>query len=88
MSRYHHASRSVAAWMPPELVPSNLTIDEVGKFWVVTAASEHSELNDILFKHTVPSIGVSFKGGLRAENILGVFKDEGRAREFALKQLP
>ena len=74
--------------MPPELVPSNLAIDEVGEFWVVTAPSDVSELGDILFKKTVPEIGLQFKGGLKASDILGLFKDEGRAREFALKQLP
>lgn len=85
MSRYHHALRSVAGW--PH-VPSNLAIDEVGDFWVVTKPSDVSELADILFNRTVPEIGLLFKGGLNAEDFLGVFTDEGRAREFAFKQLP
>lgn len=87
MSRYHHALRSVAG-QRLQHVPSNLTIDEVGDFWVVTKPSDVSELCDILFKRTVAEIGLQFKGGLNAEDFLGVFTDEDRARVFALKQLP
>ena len=79
MSRYHAMMR--VAGHPP------LVIDEVGEFWVVTTATEQSKLIDILFKRTVAEIGLSFKGGLVAEDIIGLFKDEGRARKFALKQL-
>ncbi len=83
MSRYHALKK--AGWT--EHTPSNLVIDEVGKFWVVTAPTGESELLDILFERTVAEIGVQFKGGLNAADILGVFKDADRARQFASEQL-
>ena len=76
-----------ASWLPPEFEPSNLQTDEVGEFWVVTVPTPDSELLDILFKSTVADIALSYRGGLKASELLGVFTDEGRAREFALKQL-
>lgn len=77
MSKYHHMTRLAGEF-----------VDEVGEFWVVTAPTGQSELIDILFKRTVPGIGLQFKGGLNAEDIIGVFTDEARAREFAIRQLP
>jgi len=76
-----------ASWLPPEFEPSNLQTDEVGEFWVVTVPTPDSELLDILFKRTVADIALSYRGGLSPSDLLGVFTDEGRAREFALKQL-
>jgi len=76
-----------ATWLPPEFEPTNLKVDEVGEFWVVTVPTPDSELLDILFKRTVADLALSYRGGLSPSDLLGVFTDEGRAREFALKQL-
>lgn len=85
--RESRGAARAASWLPPSLDPTNLEIDEVGEFWVVTAPTAESELDDILFSRTVASIGVSYKGGLEPVEIIGLFTDAGRAREFAARKL-
>ena len=68
------------------------TIDEVGKFWVVTTPSGTSELDDILFECTVAEMSrLAGRGrlgsGLDPKDILGLFTDRGRAEAFALDRL-
>ena len=57
--------------------------DEIGNFWVVTAASDVSELEDIMFKATVGRMMIQSRGGLDPEDVLGIFKDKNSALEMA-----
>lgn len=61
--------------------------DEIGKFWVVTAPTDNSTLKDILFESDVLAMANQFKGGLKEDEVLGLFKDEKRAKEFATRLL-
>jgi len=59
--------------------------DHIGKFWVVTTPSKISELNDILFLANVAGMMVQAKGGLKEEDVVGLYpqKDEAKAKEHA-----
>ena len=61
--------------------------DEVGKFWVVTAATQDSVLEDILFEATIAIIMKQAKGGLEADEIMMITKDENKAKKYAEKLL-
>ncbi len=59
--------------------------DEIGNFWVVTTPTEVSELGDILFEADIPYLYNQFRGGLKIEEIEGLFqyKDKVHAEKFA-----
>ena len=57
--------------------------DEVGTFWVVTQPTEESVLQDICFSATVRSMMLQGRGGLKEDEIIGIFKEEQDAKEYA-----
>lgn len=61
--------------------------DQVGKFWVVTKPSKSSTLIDILFEADVAYMLLQAKGGLKAEDIEGLYKSKQEATTVAEKLL-
>ena len=56
-------------------------------FWVVTKPSAVSELEDILFACTFGRLLLQGRGGLAEDDIVGVYADEGKARQEATRLL-
>jgi hypothetical protein len=71
----------------PEATVEASKVDQVGKFWVVTAPSDVSELGDILFEIDVPGMMRQALGGLKDDRILGIYKDKSAAAAHANKLL-
>ena len=66
----------------------SITIDEVGKFFIVEKPSQDSSMEDIVYELTLPEFALQIKGGLKVKNILGVYKqksDANRAGTEAMK---
>lgn len=61
--------------------------DHVGKFWVVTKPSKVSTLIDIMFEADVAYMLLQAKGGLKAEDIEGLYKSKREATTVAEKLL-
>ena len=64
-------------------------VDEVGKFFVVTKPDTKSTKEDILFDADAFKFADKIKGGLKLENVLGMFKnksDVSRTATEALKE--
>ncbi len=62
--------------------------DEVKSFWVVTLPNTRSaEVIDICFKADVAGMMRQVLGGLREDQVVGVFVDEVRAKALARKIL-
>ena len=62
-------------------------IDELGKFWVVTLPTEHSELEDIYFEADIFRMQLQFLGGLKKDEIVGIYKNHNKAKKHAEKLL-
>lgn len=63
-------------------------INEIKPFWVVTdILSEYSEIEDILFESDIWRMHLQFLGGLKPEQIKGIFKTKPKAKKLALKIL-
>ena len=56
-------------------------------FWVVTKPSRVSELGDICFACTFKQLMNQSRGGLREQDIVGVYADEAEAKRMAIKLL-
>jgi vacuolar-type H+-ATPase subunit I/STV1 len=62
--------------------------DEVGEFWVVEKPSTSTTLDDIYFKcENVMYFARQVVGGLKPEDIKGVFINENKAKKLAEKLL-
>ena len=61
--------------------------DQVGRFWVVTLPTDLSELNDILFETDLLGIMRQTLGGLKEEDIAGIYCDHDTALACACKLL-
>jgi DNA-directed RNA polymerase beta' subunit len=62
--------------------------DEVGEFWVVEKPSTSTTLDDICFKcENVMYFARQVVGGLKPEDIKGVFINENKAKKLAEKLL-
>ena len=62
--------------------------DEVGEFWVVEKPSTSATLDDICFKcENVMYFARQVAGGLKPEDIKGVFHNENKAKKLAEKLL-
>ena len=62
--------------------------DEVGEFWIVEKPSTNSTLDDVCFKcDNVMAFARQVTGGLKAEDIKGIFKNEAKAKKLAEKLL-
>jgi len=57
--------------------------DGIGKFWVVTIPSEHSTLADIFFESDIFSMHLQFLGGLKVDEIDGIYKSKPKALKHA-----
>ena len=65
----------------------NTTISNTVKFWIVTPATQHSTLNDILFESDPKGMMLQALGGLKPENVLFVSDNRDDALSFAEEQL-
>jgi len=61
--------------------------DEIGDFWVVTKPNQNSIIEDILFKTSIRDMGNQWLGGLKATDIIGIFKNESDAIKFSEEKL-
>lgn len=60
--------------------------DEVGRFLVVTKpADADSTLADILFYADVFDMVLQFRGGLKGEDIVGIYSNYAKAKKIATK---
>ncbi len=57
----------------------------VNKFWIVTKPSPVSELTDICSPRTYQQFMLQVRGGLKEEDIVGIFAHEDEARSMAMK---
>lgn len=62
-------------------------VDQIGRFWVVTIPTNISELNDILFETNIPGMMRQTLGGLKEEDIAGIYCDHDTALAYACKLL-
>ncbi len=53
------------------------------RFWIVTKATKFSTLADICFQVDIEDLEKQFKGGLKAENVVGMYLDQSPAEERA-----
>ena len=53
------------------------------RFWIVTQATKLSTLADICFQVDIEDLEKQFKGGLKAENVVGMWLDQSPAEEKA-----
>jgi hypothetical protein len=58
-------------------------VDEVGDFWVVTRPTKNSEMADIFFKADIFDIALQLRGGLMGNEIVGIYKNQGKAKKQA-----
>jgi hypothetical protein len=63
-------------------------VDEVGKFWVVTQPTENSTLADVVFGATIERMMLQALGGLRYNEILGIYRDREVAIQEGRKLVP
>ena len=68
-------------------VTSDITRDDVGKFWVVTKPSEQSCLIDILFESTINGMANQYRGGLKEDEVLMFTHSKERAERMAKMQV-
>jgi hypothetical protein len=59
---------------------AGIPVDEVGKFFVVEKPTKNSEIEDVVYELDLPAFARQIKGGLKVENILGVYKQKSDAR--------
>ena len=62
-------------------------VDEIGKFFVVTKPDTKSTKEDILFDADAFIFADKIKGGLKFENVLGMFKNKSDANRTATEAL-
>jgi hypothetical protein len=61
--------------------------DEVGTFWVVTAPTRDSVIQDILFQTDICGMHLQYLGGLKDEEIVGFYKSKDKASKQAKSML-
>ena len=57
--------------------------DEIGKFWVVTKPTPDSTLGDFLFQSDVFDLALQLRGGLKGNEIVGIYKNDIKAHKVA-----
>jgi len=62
-------------------------VDEVGKFFVVEKPSKDSTKDDILFQSDIFYFVNQIKGGLKSENVVGLYKNKSDANRIATELL-
>ena len=63
------------------------SVDEIGKFWVVMKPTANSTVGDVLFDTTVYGFVIQVQGGLKQDEIHGIYRDSAKARAAADKLL-
>lgn len=58
-------------------------MSKIGKFWVVTKPSKKSTLVDILFDTDIKGMELYFRGGLKGNEIIGMFRGKNEAEKVA-----
>ena len=64
-----------------------IPVDEIGKFFIVEKPYKNSGIDDIVYESTLPEFALQFKGGLKIEDILGVYKQKSDARRAGTEAL-
>lgn len=77
--RFEQLDEADAAWK----AGSSFSVDEVGRFWVVMKPTEHSSVGDILFDTTLSGFVIQAYGGLRQDEVHGIYRDSAKARSVA-----
>jgi hypothetical protein len=62
-------------------------LDEVGKFFIVTKPSKDSTKEDIMFESDVFHFANQIRGGLKFEDVLGIYKQKSDANRRATEVL-
>jgi hypothetical protein len=66
---------------------SNLTTDDIGKFFIVTKPSQKSTIDDIVFESDVFHFANQIRGGLKFEDVTGIYKQKSDARRAGTEAL-
>ncbi len=72
---------------PPINDNEKIPVDEVGKFFVVEKPKQNSEIEDVVWECDLPMFALQVKGGLKTEDILGVYKQKSDARRVGTEAL-
>lgn len=56
---------------------------KIENFWVVTEPTKNSELADILFESDIKKMHLQYLGGLRTDEIIGIFSTKEEAEIIA-----
>lgn len=56
-------------------------------FWIVTKPTRKSVLQDICFATDIIGIGLQYLGGLKPDEVLGMFTSEKEAEDMAKSEL-
>lgn len=62
-------------------------IDEVGKFFIVTTPTKNSTKEDILFESDLFYFANQVRGGLKFDEVLGIYKNKSDANRIAIESL-
>ena len=62
-------------------------VDEIGKFFVVTSPFKDDNKEDILFESDVFSFANQVRGGLKFEEVIGLYKNKSDANRIATEAL-
>jgi hypothetical protein len=56
---------------------------KITRLWIVTTATKNSTVDDICFQADIYDLEKQFKGGLKAEDVVGMYLDQSPAEEKA-----
>jgi hypothetical protein len=74
-----------------EISPINeaekISVDEIGKFFVVEKPNKNSGIDDIVYESTIADFALKVKDGLEIKNLLGVYKQKSDARRAGTEAL-
>jgi len=74
-----------------EISPINeaeqIPTDEIGKFFIVEKPDKNSGIEDVVYESTLVDFALQVKGGLKTEDILGVYKQKSDARRAGTEAL-
>jgi len=74
-----------------EISPINeaekIPVDEIGKFFIVEKPDKNSGIDDVVYESTLADFALQVKGGLKTEDILGVYKQKSDARRAGTEAL-
>lgn len=66
---------------------SNLITDDIGKFFVVTKPFQDSTIDDIVFESDVFYFANQIRGGLKFNEVTGIYKQKSDARRAGTEAL-